>query len=97
MERSIDVNILGTSFKIKTDENPEYVKSVLELYKNKVEHIKTTLDIDEPIKIAILSGIMLADELMQKDTEYSKKLRKNTEEIEQIAEKLIKEIDQALS
>lgn len=89
--------MLGTSFKIKTDEDPEYVKKVLALYKNKIEHIQTTMDIREPVKVAILSGIMLADELVQKEQEFIKKESTEKDEISKITTRLIDTIDKALS
>ncbi|WP_053228449.1 cell division protein ZapA [Spirochaeta cellobiosiphila] len=65
MKNLLDVEVLGTSFTIKADEDPEYLRQVVEYLSKKVDETKEAVSIKDPLKIAVLTGIVVVDELMR--------------------------------
>jgi cell division protein ZapA (FtsZ GTPase activity inhibitor) len=87
------LDILGTSFSITADEEPEYLEEVLAQYRNAVETTREHTGMKDPLKIAILTGYLLSDEI--------NKLKRHTGnesdiQAEQLALDLIARIDEAL-
>jgi mannose-6-phosphate isomerase len=89
---SLHIDVLGTSITIATDEEEEYLKSLLEAYKKHVEDIRASSGLTDPLKIAVLTGFMLCDEVG--------KASKKTGEEEKATEELtlvISRLDEALN
>jgi cell division protein ZapA (FtsZ GTPase activity inhibitor) len=88
------IQLLGTSFSIESDEDPQYLNQVIRQFEQKIEEIRKSVSTKDPLKIAILAGILISDEVV--------KLREHggnpeqSEEISRIAEKLIAELDEHL-
>ncbi|MFW5684614.1 MAG: cell division protein ZapA [Spirochaetota bacterium] len=59
------IELLGTSFNVRTDEDPEYFREVVAHFRSKVEEIQQSVSTTDPLKIAILAGILAADEYMK--------------------------------
>lgn len=57
------VDMLGTSFSISADESSEYLHRLLSKYRNTVEQVRSSTGIEDSLKLAIISGIVLCDEL----------------------------------
>jgi cell division protein ZapA (FtsZ GTPase activity inhibitor) len=94
------LKILGSSFTITADEDPEYLEEIFRRYSEAVETTKKTTGLTDPIKIAILTGFLLSDEIfrLKKHAAPSQPLRNGgeTEEAERLAMDLIARIDEAL-
>ena len=94
---SLQIDLLGSSFAIQADEKPEYLNALYNHYKKTVTQIESTSGLSEPIKIAIIAGILLADELYK---EKMKRPDQNTTldliEAEKIALAMISRIDQVI-
>ena len=99
----LKVDLLGTSFTIQANEDTEYLDKLLGYYKQITQDIEKIDSVKTPIQIAILSGIMLCDEL------YKEKQRKitmqnnggqisteNDEEIELRTKQMIEKISKVL-
>ena len=64
MEKSsLHFKLLGTSFTIAADEDSLYLESLLSKYKNILENTKDATGVDDPLKLAILTGFLLCDEI----------------------------------
>ena len=87
------IDLLGAEFNIKTDQDPEYLKQVVELYRQKVEEVRGSVQTSDALKIAILAGILTADQHL-KSTRSS---HTDTEEAERIAGTLIQELEEVLN
>jgi len=61
----LSVHLLGTSFSLKSSENLDYLKEVVAYYESKVEETRKGVSLSDPLKIALLTGIVLADELLK--------------------------------
>ncbi|NLK45372.1 MAG: cell division protein ZapA [Treponema sp.] len=97
---TLQINLLGTSFSIQADEDSLYLEKLLSHYRKTVEELIRSTELKEPLKIAILAGIMITDELAKErqnipDTDT---LMVNAElsEAEKIVLQLTKKIDQVL-
>jgi cell division protein ZapA len=66
---NLQIDLLGASFAIQADEKPEYLEAIYSHYKKIVSRIESSAKLTDPLKIAILAGILAADE-------YYKELRR---------------------
>jgi cell division protein ZapA (FtsZ GTPase activity inhibitor) len=99
-KNQIQVDLLGRSFKIRCEESPEHLRLVLEAFKLRVDQISGKLSITDPLKIAILAGIDLTDEILK----LKKNLKIHSEidsgessEISLITNTLIERINKSLT
>ena len=69
----LSIDILGTSITISTDEEPEYLNTLLSKYRTAVESVQRVSGLDDPLKIAILTGFLLCDDLQQTGTSAGEK------------------------
>ena len=95
-----EVQLLGTNFTLRTDENPEYLNQVIWYYKKKLEEMENSLSTKDPLKLSILTGFTIVDELMKlkssENGQHQDPYSKMEGQINEIAGRLIQEIDQAL-
>ena len=94
----VQIQLLGVSFTINTDEDPEYMSSVIEYLKKKIDSTQNLVKLNDPLKVAILTSLLLTDELFkEKNKENPGTLnQKEALEAEELAEKMIKRIDVSL-
>lgn len=59
----IQINVLGTSFALKAEEDLSYLEKIQEYYKNVCDEIQKNDGIQDQKKVAVLAGILIADEL----------------------------------
>lgn len=59
----IQINVLGTSFTLRAEEDLPYLEKIQEYYKNVCDEIQKNDHIQDPKKVAVLAGILIADEL----------------------------------
>jgi cell division protein ZapA (FtsZ GTPase activity inhibitor) len=85
------IDILGTSFSITADEDPAYLQSLLGKYRQAVENTKRITGIDDPLKLAILTGFLLCDDY-QKAADHNPRIRDSLE-AEELAQELIARLD----
>ncbi|MDR2588932.1 MAG: cell division protein ZapA [Spirochaetales bacterium] len=87
------MDVLGTSFTIHADEEPEYLNTLIEYYREKVEEIQSSsrAAASAPLKTAILAGIVVADELF-KLRSSSSRTEAGSDEAGRIAERLIRQL-----
>jgi len=98
----LKVDILGSSFELHANEDDEYLSRLLSYYKQIIEEVEKTDHLKDPKKTAILSGILLVDELY-KEKEKTARLLKNSnsennddDEINSITGDLISQIEKVL-
>jgi len=92
----LNIDILGSSFTIRSSEDPEYLEQVVRFLETKIRETQDKVPVTDPLKVAILSGFFLVDELlkekMKKGLPYSI-TAKEADEIGEIADNLIQLID----
>jgi len=57
------IEILGTNFSISAEETPEYLNKLLDKYRRTIENVQQTTGLKDPLKIAVLTGFLLCDDL----------------------------------
>jgi len=61
----LGVNVLGTSFELEADQKNEYLQSLYGYYLSVLEKAKVTAGVEDPLKIAIMAGLFLSDEVFK--------------------------------
>jgi cell division protein ZapA (FtsZ GTPase activity inhibitor) len=56
------INLLGTVITVRTEEDLHYIKQLEHRLSETIEQVKNDLTLGEPLSIAIMAGIYLADE-----------------------------------
>lgn len=99
----LQINVLGSSFAIQAKEDDEYLKKLLNYYKQITSEIERSDNLKDPKQTAILAGILLCDELYKAKEKNAKlkkaiqtKEEKNTDDIDKITSDLISQIEQVL-
>ena len=95
----LKIDILGTSFSIKANEDDVYLKHILDTYKSYTDKIEQNGSLKNPLQISILAGIMLCDDfqkLKANTNSFSNNQTIEDIEAERITLSLIDKIDQAL-
>ncbi|MDR1430249.1 MAG: cell division protein ZapA [Spirochaetaceae bacterium] len=94
------VSMLGTSFTISADADPEYLERLLENYRRFVEDTKRNTGLDDPLKTAILSGFLLCDEIEKTRAHYTGNYTEEPDgeqlRTEQLTLDIIARLDEAL-
>lgn len=71
----IRIELLGTDFKVNAPEDDEYLEKLFSYYKQIAESVEHSSKLTDPLKISILSGLAIVDELY-KEKQKSKQLEK---------------------
>lgn len=99
----LNIDILGTSFAIQADESNEYLNQIYNHYTAVIEQVKRNSFVTDPLKLAIIAGILVTDEFYK---EQVKPIAKNggsisadcdISEIEQSTKRMMKKIDTVLN
>ncbi len=95
----LNIDLLGTSFEIQADETDEYLQQIYEHFVCMIEQVKTSSSVTDPIRLAIIAGILVTDEFYKEQFKNTDQLTIETEkfEIEKAAQRMIRQIDGALS
>ncbi len=96
----VRITILGTSFTVRADEDPDYLQDVIDFYGNRVREISRSFSQLDPLKIAILTGVLIADDLIKARGGMSAGQPRGTpdqsQEVERITRRLIETLDHTL-
>ncbi len=99
------IDMLGTNFTIQANENEEYLNKLLGYYQRISQDVQKIDSIKTPLQIAILSGIMIVDELykekekcisMENGTYVPPSTDPNSEEVERRTLEMIEKISKVL-
>lgn len=59
----VRIDLLGTAFTIQTDESPDYMNDLVSELRIRMSKLSTATRVTDPLKLSILAGIVLLDEL----------------------------------
>jgi cell division protein ZapA (FtsZ GTPase activity inhibitor) len=93
------IETLGTSFSITADEDADYLKGLLNVYRGAVETTQKNTGLRDPLKIAILTGFLFCDELrkLQSKTSAEEGSRSHeSREAQELTLNMIARIDEVL-
>ncbi len=91
------IRLLGSSFSLKIDEDPAYFKKIMTYVETRFSEIQEEMTVNDPLRVAILSCILITDELFKERSKRSSGLsEKDAEEVEKMTLEIMKLIDSAL-
>ena len=90
------INVLGTSFSISASEDPAYMEEVLAQYQVAVANTQGISGIKDPLKIAILTGFLLCDEINKLKMQAEEDHANEAQELNRITRDIIDRLDQAI-
>jgi cell division protein ZapA len=93
-KRQLRIEILGTSFVIQSDESTEQLSRLSSFVKSKVEEVKGRYTFADPLTVAVLAALNIADELFK--TREGREPLMQGEDIGILADRLISSIDDSL-
>ena len=94
---SLEVSILGTSFTVQADGDPQHLRRVIDYLEQKVAEIQEKYAESasrDPVKICLLAGLNVVDELLRSGHAAASG---GGAELERITERLIDTIDRSLN
>ena len=86
----IQIKILGTTFSIRSDQDPAYISEIIQYIREKTEEIQQSTASADPLRTAVLSAMLITDELFKErqrssgfpeESEASREATKLTAEI----------------
>ena len=94
MGESIHIRALGADFSIQTDQEPEYVESLVEYIKEKARIIEQSAGLQDNVRSALLVSLLVTDELFRE--RRGKKIETSESQDDLLALQIIKKIDAVL-
>jgi mannose-6-phosphate isomerase len=88
------IDILGTEISITTDEEPGYLKKLLAKYRQTIENVRQKSGLKDPLKVAVLTGFLLCDDLEKAGIRDAKNNAPG--EAEELTMGIISRLDEAL-
>ena len=89
----LQIDILGASFVVQTDEGSVYLEKVVANFKERIKAVQLGMSTQDPLQIAILTGILITDELIKCSPEST---GQESEEIAKLTARIIERIDKSL-
>ncbi len=93
-KRQLRIEILGSSFDIQSDDSTEQLARLSSFVKSKVEEVKGRYTFADPLTIAVLAALNIADELFKAREGREPPIQ--GEDIGILADRLINSIDDKL-
>ena len=95
---TLQINTLGTSFEITAKEDDAYLKNLLSYFNQVSNQIEASTELRDPLKIAILSGLMICDELYKEKKKNAENIDKKEDlfEAERLTLQMIEKITRVL-
>ena len=101
----LKVKLLGTTFSIQSTENQEYLEQIMAFYRSKIDEITTKISQADPLKLAIIAGLNIVDELFKERNRQARAATQdagasgnliNASELDQITARMINKINSTL-
>jgi cell division protein ZapA (FtsZ GTPase activity inhibitor) len=92
----VRIDLLGTVFSIQTDESPEYMDDLVSELRLRISRLSTATRVNDPLKLSILAGIVLLDELRRARSASEDSTGKGNDEGDMAASSLLASLDKRL-
>lgn len=90
----VDIDLLGSSFSIQTDESREYMEALIAELERRLDVLRSSTGVCDPMKLSILANITLLDELAAARKRGGSDPA--SEELGRLADRLIGRLDESL-
>ena len=95
-EHLTHVELLGTSFTIRSEEDPAYLDEVMSYFRERLEATAALVSWSDPLKLSIVAALNVVDELF-KERMINGTATEEARRTGEIASRLIGQIDRALN
>ena len=94
----LNIDLLGTSFAIQANETDEYLNKIYNHYLHVLDQVRQSSSVKDPLKLAILAGILIADELYKEEFsgQNSQELIQKACDMEKSAMRMIEKINEVI-
>jgi len=102
----VTIELLGTSFTVQTDETVAYMEGLVRRLRERIDSLRVSTRVQDPLKLAILANITFLDELSRAREGYGSQAAaagepapvraSDEEEFSRVAARLISVLDQSL-
>ena len=89
---TFQIRLLGSSFSLKVDEDPQYIQELITYLENKVNETSKAVPNGDALRIAILSALTITDELFKSKQRQCEE----DEKTEEITRSIIQRINRSL-
>ena len=93
---NLQIDLLGTSFAIQADEKNEYLHALYAHLKKTIEKVELTSGLVDPLKVSLITGVLLCDELYKERMKRSDIGNLDLSEAEKLTLSMISRIDQVI-
>jgi cell division protein ZapA (FtsZ GTPase activity inhibitor) len=95
---TFNVDLIGPTFAIHTDESLDYMQSLVNRLRDRLGSIKSSTKVSDPLKLTVLLGITLMDELVRERARggEGKMDAVREDELSAVAARLIADLDKSL-
>lgn len=97
---SYRIDMLGTSFSIAADEDPVYLKKLVNSYQSTVHEVRESTGMKDPLKLAIIAGIIACDDALKKTQQLAGnpafEIPEDAEAAERLTLELVDRLDRIL-
>lgn len=91
------IEVLGATFTIQSDQDPAYLREIIDYYKLKIHEVERSVSTPDALKISILAGLLLVDEYFKYRSGPGAGTRNESMEADRIARELIRTLDAAMA
>ncbi|MDE0227867.1 MAG: cell division protein ZapA, partial [Spirochaetaceae bacterium] len=91
-EHLTHVELLGTSFTIRSEEDPAYLNEVMTYYRERLEATAALVSWSDPLKVSIVAALNVVDELF-KERMINGTVTEEARKTGEVASRLIGQID----
>ncbi|HUW39582.1 MAG TPA: cell division protein ZapA [Rectinemataceae bacterium] len=97
----VNIDLLGTSFTVQTDESLDYMQSLILRLRERLDALKTATRVSDPLKLSILANITILDELVRERSKdrggvEALEFGSQEDELSRVTARLIAVIDRSL-
>jgi cell division protein ZapA (FtsZ GTPase activity inhibitor) len=91
------IEVLGTTFTVQSDQDPAYLREIIDYYKLKVGEVQRSVSTHDSLKTAILAALLIVDEYFKFRASPQTLNPQESLEADRIARELILSLDQAMA
>ncbi len=84
----IELTLLNTKMRIRTSEDKNHLSNVVKEYKEMLDTVEKKMKISDPLKIALIAGLFITDELITKTADLKPIAERENQISRQLAEML---------
>ncbi len=92
---TMKIELLGTSFSIQTDEDPQNLQDIVDYLKTKIQEIRSSVSTSDALKVSILAALLVTDELF-KERAATRLNASEAEQVQEITQRILRELEQTL-